>query len=271
MRDSSVSIAVTIAGSDSAGGAGIQADIKSFAARGVYGASVITAVTAQNTMGVSAVHNVPTEIVAKQIDAVFDDLDVGAVKIGMVSSVEIIQVIAQKLAEFEIKNVVLDPVMVAESGDSLIEQEAVEEIVSQLFPKALVVTPNLHEAAKLLKTEIAKNKEEMKKQALQLSEMGSENVIVKGGHSGENQACDVLIHDKNEYWFCHPFVETQNTHGTGCSLSSAIAAEIAKGEKIVKATEIAKEWLHGAIANSDKLNVGKGCGPVNHFYKLWEK
>ena len=266
----SVPIAVTIAGSDSSGGAGIQADLKSFSALGVYGASIVTAVTAQNTLGVSAIHDIPAKIVGEQIDSVMSDLEVAVVKIGMVANVDTINVIADKLEEYEITNVVLDPVMVAESGDVLVEPKAIEGIVNGLFPKASVVTPNLHEAVKLLgENEMAKSKDEMVRQAKAICELGAENVLVKGGHSKTKEACDVLIHKDKEYWFCQPFVETRNTHGTGCSLSSAIAAEIAKGEEIVKAVDIAKKWIHNGIKQADELDVGKGSGPIHHFHKFW--
>ena len=263
--------AVTIAGSDSGGGAGIQADLKSFSAMGVYGASVLTALTAQNTMGVSAIHDVPTDFIAAQMDAVFDDLVVDAVKIGMLSQPATIETVAEGLSRHGAKTIVLDPVMVAESGDPLLASEAVDTLVSKLFPLATLITPNLHEAARLLDTDIATDESAMIEQAEALTAMGAKAVLLKGGHAQTRDASDVMVSKgQSPKWFRAPFIETKNTHGTGCSLSSAIAAGLAQGKDLETAISTAKEWLSGAIAAADKLNVGNGAGPVHHFHAFWD-
>ena len=263
-------IATTIAGSDSGGGAGIQADLKTFSALGVYGASVITALTAQNTKGVSAIHNVPADFIGAQIDAVFSDLSVDAVKIGMLSQPAIIEAVATGLGRHGQTKIVFDPVMVAESGDPLLAEDAVSSLVKHLFPIASVITPNLHEAARLLETNVADTNEKMELQAKELIELGARAVVIKGGHSKGADAADVLIdEDGSTHWFTAPFIGTKNTHGTGCSLSSAIAAEMAKGADMVSAVESAKKWLSTAISKADDLEIGNGAGPVHHFHRYW--
>ena len=263
-------IALTIAGSDSGGGAGIQADLKTFSALGVYGASVLTALTAQNTMGVTAIHDVPPDFVAAQMDAVFSDLNVNAVKIGMLSQPQIIETVAAGLKAHDQTKVVLDPVMVAESGDPLLAEEAVASIVENLFPVASLVTPNLHEAARLLGAETATDRSEMEVQAQALISLGAKSVLLKGGHSKHDDAADILVTAEGvKHWFSAPFINTKNTHGTGCSLSSAIAAGLAKGDDLVTATGKAKIWLSDAIAHADDLQIGQGAGPVHHFYETW--
>ena len=265
-------IALTIAGSDSGGGAGIQADLKTFSALGVYGASVLTALTAQNTRGVSAIHDVPVDFIRAQLDAVFSDLCVDAVKIGMLSQPEIIAAVAAGLTAHNQTKVVLDPVMVAESGDPLLAADAVHSIVDHLFPIASLITPNLHEAARLLNAEMATTNEVMEAQAHQLIALGANAVLLKGGHSPGEDAADFLLTKQGESaWFSAPFVNTKNTHGTGCSLSSAIASGLAKGEPLIPAIDQAKRWLTGAIQHADDLNIGHGAGPVHHFYALWER
>jgi len=264
-------IALTIAGSDSGGGAGIQADLKTFSALGVYGASVLTALTAQNTLGVSAIHDVPTDFVRAQIDAVFSDITINAIKIGMLSQPDIIETVAKGLIAHGAGAVVLDPVMVAESGDPLLAQDAVTSLVEHLFPLAAIITPNLHEAARLLKAPAANSKPQMENQAAALIDLGARAVLLKGGHANTDEAADFLLTaDGQAAWFSAPFVKTRNTHGTGCSLSSAIAAGMAKGLEIESAVETAKQWLFGAIAHADELGVGQGAGPVHHFYKVWK-
>jgi hydroxymethylpyrimidine/phosphomethylpyrimidine kinase len=262
-------IAVTIAGSDSSGGAGIQADLKTFAALGVYGASVITALTAQNTRGVRAIHDVPADFIRAQIDAVFSDLDIGAVKIGMLSQAATIEVVAQGLAAHHAKNIVLDPVMVATSGDRLLVPEAVEALRKLLIPRALVVTPNLPEAAALTGASVARNEREMEVQARELLTLGARNVLIKGGHGSGDQSLDLLIGQGEVVRLSARRIATSNLHGTGCTLSSAIAAGLAKGLDLSAAAQDAKEYVTAAIAAADKLKIGHGHGPLHHFHATW--
>ncbi|QPF82885.1 bifunctional hydroxymethylpyrimidine kinase/phosphomethylpyrimidine kinase [Bradyrhizobium genosp. L] len=262
-------IALTIAGSDSSGGAGIQADLKSFATFGVYGASVITALTAQNTTGVSGIHPVPAEFVTAQIDAVFSDLAVGAVKIGMVAQVETIAAIAAALARWSPRHVVLDPVMVATSGDRLLAAEAVEALKTKLFPQAALITPNLPEAAALLNEEVAASEADVERQGRQLLATGCRAVLVKGGHGHGSESIDYLIDGERSIALRAPRIATANTHGTGCSLSSAIAAGLAKGCDTETAVRDAKAWITQAIAAADRFAVGHGHGPVHHFHKYY--
>ena len=262
------SIALTIAGSDSGGGAGIQADLKSFSALGVYGASVITAVTAQNTKTVSAVHAIPTAIVSAQIKTVLEDLDVKTIKIGMLATAEIVAAVADALAEFKGK-IVLDPVMVAKSGDALLDESAVSALLQHLVPRATLLTPNLPEAAKLLGASPAASPAEMLAQGQALCSKGAAAVLMKDGH-GPGQTCVDLLVTPQKYWrFEAPRLATRNTHGTGCSLSSAITAELAKGKPLQEAVARAHSWLHQAIKHADDLNVGHGHGPVHHFHEWW--
>jgi hydroxymethylpyrimidine/phosphomethylpyrimidine kinase len=262
-------IAVTIAGSDSSGGAGIQADIKTFAALGVYGASVIAALTAQNTKGVTAIHDVPAEFITAQIDAVFSDLDVAAVKIGMLSQVAAIQAVAQGLARYKAKNIVLDPVMIATSGDRLLAASAVAALRTQLIPRALVVTPNLPEAAALTGASIARNEREMEVQAREILALGARNVLIKGGHGDGAESVDLLVGEGDVIRLSARRIATKNTHGTGCTLSSAIAARLAKGSDLAAAAHDAKAYVTTAIAMTDQLDVGHGSGPLHHFYAQW--
>ncbi len=262
-------IAVTVAGSDSSGGAGIQADLKTFAALGVYGASVITALTAQNTQGVRAIHDVPPDFIRAQIDAVFSDLDIGAVKIGMLSQAATIEVVAQGLAAHHAKNIVLDPVMVATSGDRLLVPEAVEALRKLLIPRALVVTPNLPEAAALTGASVARNEREMEVQARELLAFGARNVLIKGGHGSGDQSLDLLIGQGEVVRLSARRIATSNLHGTGCTLSSAIAAGLAKGLDLRAAAQDAKEYVTAAIAAADKLKIGHGHGPLHHFHATW--
>jgi hydroxymethylpyrimidine/phosphomethylpyrimidine kinase len=262
-------IALTIAGSDSSGGAGIQADLKSFAARGVYGASVITALTAQNTSGVSGIHAVPPEFVTAQIDAVFSDLDVGAVKIGMVAEPPVIDAIVAGLRRWSPKHVVLDPVMVATSGDRLLAAEAVEALRARLIPLASVITPNLLEAAALLDEPVAATEAAVEEQGRRLLTMGCEAVLIKGGHGAGAESIDYLVTSSGTNALAAPRIATRNTHGTGCSLSSAIAAGLAKGEDMETAVRNAKAWVSAAIAAADRFSVGHGHGPIHHFHKFY--
>lgn len=262
-------IALTIAGSDSSGGAGIQADLKTFSALGVYGASVITALTAQNTQGVEAVHAVPPEFVLAQMRAVARDLDVRAVKIGMLATSAIIEAVAEGLDDFTRIPVVLDPVMVAASGDALLDEEAVETLRCVLIPRATLITPNLAEAAKLLDETEASDEREMEVQTRKLGALGASAVLIKGGHAKGDQAVDILTDGEGLMRLAMPRVPTRNTHGTGCTLSSAIVAELAKGASLREAVTRAKDYITSALQHADELGIGKGRGPVHHFHKWW--
>ncbi|WP_029583461.1 bifunctional hydroxymethylpyrimidine kinase/phosphomethylpyrimidine kinase [Bradyrhizobium sp. URHD0069] len=262
-------IALTIAGSDSSGGAGIQADLKTFAALGVYGASAITALTAQNTTGVTGIHQVPPDFVAAQIDAVFGDLDVKAVKIGMVVQRTTIDAIVAGLERWSPKHVVLDPVMVATSGDRLLPTEAVEALRSKLIPRASLITPNLPEAAALLDEPAASSEAAIESQGRRLLALGCPAVLIKGGHGQGPESIDYLISGNGVIALTAPRIDTRNTHGTGCSLSSAIAAGLAKGEDMESAVRHAKAWISAAIAAADRLDVGRGNGPIHHFHKFY--
>lgn len=262
-------IALTVAGSDSGGGAGIQADLKTFSALGVYGASVITAITAQNTRTVSAVHELPDHVVAAQIDAVLDDLDVRAIKIGMLFSPAIVRTTALLLAGRGVP-VVLDPVMVAKSGDVLLQDEAAAALRDELLPVAHLLTPNLPEAARLLGEPLARSVAEMEAQGRRLARMGPAAVLMKGGHGGGGICTDILTTAEGTRLHLEaPRIATRNTHGTGCSLSSAIAAELAKGRTLEDAVRAAHAWLQWAIRAADGLRIGTGHGPVHHFHGLW--
>jgi hydroxymethylpyrimidine/phosphomethylpyrimidine kinase len=261
-----IPIALTIAGSDSSGGAGIQADLKTFAAFGVYGASVITTLTAQNTQGVTGIHQVPADFVTSQIDAVFGDLDVKAVKIGMVSQSAVIEAVAAGLQRWSPKHVVLDPVMVATSGDRLLAPGAIDALRTKLIPGASLVTPNLPEAAALLDQPVASSETEIESQGKGLLAMGCAAVLIKGGHGHGAQSIDYLFRKAGVVALAAPRIATKNTHGTGCSLSAAIAAGLAKGDDLETAVRNAKSWVSAAIAAADRLNVGQGHGPIHHFH-----
>lgn len=257
---------LTIAGSDSGGGAGIQADIKAMSANGVYAASVITAITAQNTQGVHAIHDVPVAIIEAQIDAVLSDIECAAVKIGMLSQAVVIELVAEKLKQYEVQTVVLDPVMVATSGDPLLQEAAIEMLKKQLIPLATVITPNLYEAAILSGVTPASNQAEMLQCAEKLMGLGSDAVLLKGGHLQDEQSSDLLVNANGEMeWFSSPRIASSNTHGTGCTLSSALCAFLAQGEPLARATKLAKSYIQSTIKAADQLQVGSGSGPVNHF------
>ena len=264
-------IALTIAGSDSSGGAGIQADLKTFAALGVYGASAITALTAQNTLGVEAVFEVPPEFVLHQIRAVARDLDVGAIKIGMLATSAVIAAVAEGLEEFPDVPVVLDPVMVAASGDPLLEEGAVTALRLGLMPLASLITPNLAEAARLLDAPEAGSEAEMEAQARMLRDAGAKAVLVKGGHAGGGEAVDIYLDAKGPLRLARPRIATANTHGTGCTLSAAVAASLANGASMREAVETGKDFITAALAKADTLRIGQGRGPVHHFHALWPK
>jgi hydroxymethylpyrimidine/phosphomethylpyrimidine kinase len=262
-------IALTIAGSDSGGGAGIQADLKTFSALGVYGASVITALTAQNTLGVQGVHDAPAAFIWQQMVSVLGDLDVKAIKIGMLSRQTTIRAVAKGLADAPNIPVVLDPVMVAASGDLLLRSSAVTALKKVLMPRAAVITPNLHEAAVLTGQPVAANEGEMEQQARMLHEAGARAVLIKGGHGSGSESVDILITAYGMQRYATPRIETPNVHGTGCTLSSAIAAGLAKGLSLDAACHTAKAYITAAIAASVRLNVGHGHGPAHHFHQWW--
>lgn len=258
---------LTIAGSDSSGGAGIQADLKTFAAHGTFGMSVITAVTAQNTCGVTMVQNIDAAVVQAQIEAVFDDISVDAVKIGMVSQPEIIKTIAKCLRRYEPKIIVVDPVMISKSGFPLLQPEACATLIEELLPLASLVTPNLPEAEAITGLSVA-TKEEMLPIAEKILALGPKAVLVKGGHL--NDAADDLLYDGQKItWFPGTRIATKNTHGTGCTLSSALAANLAKGLDLEAAVAASKNYVTKAIAHG--IALGSGCGPTHHFVDLYEK
>lgn len=265
----SAPIVLTIAGSDSSGGAGIQADLKTFSALGAYGCSVITALTAQNTVGVTGIMDVPADFITEQMAAVFDDLDVAAVKIGMLSRPETIEAVARGLKAYEPRHVVLDPVMVAKSGDTLLQADAVESLKENLLPLATVITPNLPEARVLLGRETLIGRGDMEAVAQDLRGLGPRAVLLKGGHLNESASPDVLFDGTVFTAFEADRVDTDNTHGTGCTLSSAIAALLARGLSLDGAVRAAKTYITDALRAADQLHVGQGHGPVHHFHAYW--
>ncbi|WP_092066292.1 bifunctional hydroxymethylpyrimidine kinase/phosphomethylpyrimidine kinase [Poseidonocella pacifica] len=260
--------ALTIAGSDSGGGAGIQADLKTFSALGVFGCSAITATTAQNTRGVTRAEPVSPGMTAAQIAAVLSDIDIHAVKIGMLANAEIAEEVATALAGYD-GPVVLDPVMVAKSGDALLADDAVEALLLHLLPRADLLTPNLPEAARLLGVTPATTPEDVEAQGRALCDLGAKAVLMKGGHAEGDTCVDQLVSNDPTVTFTAPRIATRNTHGTGCTLSAAIAAELAKGASLPGAVRTAQAWLHDAIRNADRLAIGSGHGPVHHFHALW--
>jgi hydroxymethylpyrimidine/phosphomethylpyrimidine kinase len=260
-------IALTIAGSDSSGGAGIEADLKTFSALGVYGAAVVTAVTAQNTNGVFGIHAVPAGFIAAQIDAVFADLDVGAVKVGMLPDAAAIDVVAEALDRHRPPNVVLDPIMAATSGEPLLRADAGR--LRSLLSRVRLVTPNLPEAAALLDVAPACDDDEMVAQAKEFLALGAIAVLIKGGHRSGSESVDFLVEGGHCLRLAAPRVTTKNTHGTGCTLSSAIAAGLAKGLSLEAAAKRAKEYVSAAVVAADRLVVGSGRGPLHHFHAWW--
>lgn len=258
--------ALTIAGSDSGGGAGIQADLKTFAALGVYGSSVLTAITAQNTLGVAAVHDVPTEIIMGQLDAVMSDIGADAVKTGMLSSATIIAAVAGGIRRHRIERLVVDPVMVATSGDRLLREDAVETVCSMLLPLALVVTPNIPEAEILIGRRI-KSEPDMAEAARIIGAMGARYVVVKGGHL-DGDPVDIVYDGMSIERLVTPRVPTRHTHGTGCTFSAAIAARLAAGDSVPAAIASAKRYVYEALIHA--YEIGAGHSPVHHFYRLWQ-
>ena len=259
-------IALTIAGSDSGGGAGIQADLKTFSALGAYGASVLTAITAQNTLGVTAVFELPTDIIRQQIDAVVTDLRPDAVKTGMIASTEIIAAVAERVRHYQLDRLVVDPVMVAKGGHALLRPEAVAALRAELLPLALVATPNLPEAETLLERKI-ESLDAMRAAARELvDQLGARAVVVKGGHL-EGPPTDVFYDGRELRELTAERIETRNTHGTGCTFASAIAAHLARGAALPAAVDQAKEYVSQAIRHA--YDVGSGHGPVHHFWQWW--
>ncbi len=263
----SLPIVLTIAGSDSGGGAGIQADIKAISATGSYACSVITAITSQNTQGVTAVLPIPIEHVESQIDAVFTDLNIAAVKIGMLADANIISTVAKKLKQYQPKFVVLDPVMISTSGSALLEEGAIEALKSELIPLADIITPNLPEAEKLIGSDIQFDQTLGCDTQIQLANLGAKALLLKGGHSSDpDSSRDVFIQVPTVEAITAKRVDTKNTHGTGCTLSSAIASYLAQGNRLHKSVHLAKQYISQAIQHADELEVGAGHGPVHHFF-----
>lgn len=262
-------IAMTIAGSDSGGGAGIQADLKTFAALGVYGCSAIASLTAQNTQGVQGVLPISPAFVQAQIQSVLSDIQVGAIKIGMLATADIISAVASSLRDYSDIPLVLDPVMVATSGDRLLAEDAIRTLIEKLIPRAAILTPNLLEAAALLNGQVASSIAEMEQQAKYLLAMGAQAVLIKGGHGTGEEATDVLLTQDGIELFSAVRIATNNTHGTGCTLASAIAAGLAKKLSLRDAVAQAKDYLHNALAHANELTIGQGSGPVHHFYKFY--
>ncbi|MBN8912856.1 MAG: bifunctional hydroxymethylpyrimidine kinase/phosphomethylpyrimidine kinase [Rhizobiales bacterium] len=261
-------IALTIAGSDSSGGAGIQADLKTFTALGVYGASVLTAITAQNTQGVQAVLALPPEIIAVQMTSIASDLRVGAIKTGMLADRATVETVAAGLIAFEGVPLVVDPVMVATSGDVLLAPDAIDAVRTRLFPRATVVTPNLREAAELLGEAVATSEDEMESQGRRLLALGPRAVLMKGGHGTDPAATDILVLQSGSLRFTAPRIDTRHTHGTGCTLAAAIAAKLAERETLPISVQAAKDFVWEAIAAGRTLGVGKGNGPVDHLHTI---
>lgn len=264
-------VAMTIAGSDPSGGAGIQADLKTFAAFGVYGASVITALTAQNTVGVTGVLKIAPSFIAAQFDAVASDLTIAAIKTGMLADVQTVEAVAALLRRAQPRCLVVDPVMVATSGDRLLDPAAIDAVRGALLPLATVITPNLPEAAALLETVVATSEAEMHAQARRLMAFGSRAVLLKGGHGEDADAVDLLVTDAAVLRFVRPRIATRNTHGTGCTLAAAVAAGLARGDPLEMAVENAKAYVHAALLSAAHWRLGKGHGPVDHGVAAPEK
>ncbi|MFB9996553.1 Hydroxymethylpyrimidine/phosphomethylpyrimidine kinase [Providencia rustigianii] len=261
--------ALTIAGTDPSGGAGIQADLKAFSALGAYGASVMTALVAQNTRGVQSVHNLPPEFVAAQLESVLSDVRIDSAKIGMLSNQDNVIVVADALKQYSIPYVVLDTVMVAKSGDPLLLPNAVDSLRCELLPIVSLITPNLPEAAVLLDEAMAKTEEQMIDQGRRLLDLGCQGVLMKGGHLSDAESPDWLITPQGEWRFTSLRINTKNTHGTGCTLSAALAALRPRCTDWQQTVIEAKAYLQGALEQADSLEVGSGFGPVHHFHRWW--
>ena len=258
--------AMTIAGSDSGGGAGVQADLKTFAALGVYGASTLTAITAQNTVAVTTVHDIPTDVITAQIDAVLTDIGADAVKTGMLSSSDIIECVCEALEVHGVQRLVVDPVMIAKSGDALLREDAIGSLRTRLLPLAMVVTPNIPETEALTETTIVSDAD-VRRAAEAIVGMGARSVVVKGGHR-EGPATDLFYDGKEFKEFTAPRFDTVNTHGTGCTFASAVAAGLARGMVVTDAVALAKDYVTEGIRHS--FSIGQGHGPLNHFYRFWK-
>lgn len=258
---------LTIAGSDCSGGAGIQADLKTFSAHGLFGMSVVVSVVSENTKEVISVENISQKVIEDQMDAVFNDIFPEAVKIGMLSTPEVMKSVALKLKQYKPKNIVIDPVMYAKNGFPLMDRKNIEALIENIIPLADLLTPNIPEAEEITKSKI-KTKEDMEKAAIEISKMGCKSVLIKGGHL-EGDALDILYTNNKFYYFNNKRINTKNTHGTGCTLSSAIASNLALGDDISNAVKKGKDYVTLAIENS--LNLGSGNGPTNHFYDLYKK
>ena len=256
---------LTIAGSDSGGGAGIQGDLKALGANGVFGMSVITSITAQNTKGVTAIHDLPLPIIEAQIDAIFSDFDVAAVKTGMLSTAEIVKVVSEGLARYQVKTLVVDPVMVAKGGEPLLQKEAISSLKTDLIPMALVVTPNIHEA-EILAGHKVQTLAEARQAAKSIHQLGCKYVLIKGGHLQERPATDLLYDGRFFRMYTGEFIDTPNTHGTGCTYASTIAAYLSKNVPLPDAVEASKGYLTEALRHS--VSIGHGHGPTNPFYFL---
>jgi len=266
-QNQSTPIVLTIAGSDSGGGAGIQADIKAMSATGSYACSVITAITAQNTLGVSAIFPIPLEHIEKQLDAVFSDLNIVAVKVGMLADSEIIKVVADKIKQYSPEFLVVDPVMVATSGDLLLKESAISTLKSELFPLADLITPNLPEGAALIGSDIPTDEHQMQNMISALRQLDVKSVLLKGGHlEQDTNSNDLLIFPHHVEQLTAKRINTNNTHGTGCTLSSAIASYLAQGHELLQAVKLGKQYISKAIAHADELEIGSGHGPVHHFF-----
>ena len=262
-------IVLTIAGSDSSGGAGIQADIKAISATGSYACSVITAITAQNTLGVSAIFPIPLEHIEHQLDAIFTDLNVIAVKVGMLADCEIIQLVVKKLKQYQPTFLVIDPVMVTTNGDLLLKMAAINTLKKELLPLADLITPNLHEAAALVSSAMPQNVQDMHAMTVALRQLGAKAVLLKGGYLQQDiNSTDLLILPDAVETLIEKRIQTKNTHGTGCTLSSAIASYLAQGNDLLTAVQRGKTYITEALEHADQLKIGSGRGPVHHFYNL---
>jgi len=263
---------LTIAGSDSGGGAGVQADLKTFSALGCYGMSVVTALTAQNTKRVISISQIPDFFIREQLQAVFEDIGVDAVKIGMLHDAHVIHVVAQALQKYRVKKIILDPVMIATTGATLLQDEAVDVLKKALIPLVDVITPNLQEAAFLLDRPIARDVKEMERMAKMLCELGSRAALIKGGHSSDpykSDDCFFMAESDKTVWFSDQRIKTKNIHGAGCTFSSAIAAFFAQGDNLIQAVENAKKYVGSAIRAGSHYQLGQGTGPVHHFWEKW--
>ena len=257
---------LTIAGSDSGAGAGIQADLKAMSANGVYGMTVITSITAQNTLGVTDIFDLPLSIIYSQIDSIFNDFEVSAVKTGMLSSSEIIEVVADRMKKYNVEMLVVDPVMVAKGGSKLLQDSAIEKLKNELIPLSYVITPNIEEAKVLLGSTNIENLDNMKDAAVELKKIGAKNVLLKGGHLPGEYTYDVAYDGDKVKVYSMPRIETKNTHGTGCTMASAIAANLAKGYDFFTSILLAKGYVYNAILHGSDMNIGRGHGPLKHFF-----